>query len=321
MTRFWFRNKALDAHRKWATTAEELEPLMANNKRLVAEMLEKIPDHDIATKLLSEDDHVIRCFAAKILADSESLHKKFASDEHHSVRIIAAENSSDEKLISLLLDDKHSAVRKAAISTASEKEMILDEELLKNALSSSDSSLRSLIGSMSVKLGGGILDVASKDSDPKVRKSIADALRQQVDSVDSRIESCKNSPEIIVRWLRMRYDSDSSSLRWSMIEDNSINQRVRSKLIEQMDGRSDIDLERLEKIAQDDSDLVSMAAKPREIDSRIGGLDLDSGITFSVDATNGASRRLTVSIDISDHLPRTSSSYVSQDGYRFLLHS
>ena len=262
---FWFRNKALDAHRKWATTAEELEPLMSNNKRLVAEMLEKIPDHDIATKLLSEDDHVIRCFAAKILADSESLHKRFASDEHHSVRIIAAENSNDEKLISSLLNDKHSAVRKAAISTASEKEMILDEEVLKNALKSSDSSLRSLIGSMSVKLGGEILDMASKDSDPKVRKSIADALRQQVDNVDSRIESvAKNSPEIIVRWLRMRYDSDSCSLRWSMIEDNSINQRVRSKLIEQMDGRSDIDLERLAKIAQDDSDLVRMAAKNLE---------------------------------------------------------
>ena len=248
MTRFWFRNKALDAHRKWATTAEELEPLMANNKRLVAEMLEKIPDHDIATKLLSEDDHVIRCFAAKILADSDSLHKKFASDEHHSVRIIAAENSSDEKLISSLLNDKHSAVRKAAISTASEKEMILDEEVLKNALKSSDSSLRSLIGSVSVRLGGEILDIASKDSDPKVRKSIADALREEVETVDSRIESvAKNSPEIIVRWLRMRYDSDSSSLRWTMIEDTSINKRISSKLIEQMDGRSDIDLERLEK--------------------------------------------------------------------------
>jgi HEAT repeat protein len=262
---FWFRNKALDAHRKWATSAEELEPLMANNKRLVAEMLEKIPDKDIATKLLSEDDHVIRCFAAKILADSESLHKKFASDEHHSVRIIAAENSNDEKLISSLLNDKHSAVRKAAISIASEKEMILDEEVLKNALKSSDSSLRSLIGSMSVKLGGEILDIASKDSDPKVRKSIADALRKEVETVDSRIESvAKNSPEIIVRWLRMRYDSDSSSLRWTMIEDDSINQRVRSKLIEQMDGRSDIDLERLAKIANDDSDLVSMAAKNLE---------------------------------------------------------
>ena len=262
---FWFRNKALDAHRKWATTAEELEPLMTNNKRLVAEMLEKIPNREIATKLLEEEDHVIRCFAAKTLADSESLHTKLALDEHHSVRIIAAENSNDEKLISSLIDDSHSAVRKAAISTASRKEMKLNEDVLRNALKSGDSSLRSLIGSMAVKLGGEILELACGDSDPKVRKSIADSLREYVDVVDSRIENIATiSPEIIVRWLRMRYDADSNSLRWSMIEDTKINQRTRSKLIEQMDGRRDIDLERLAKITQDDSSLVSMAAKNLE---------------------------------------------------------
>ena len=262
---FWFRNKALDAHRKWATSAEELEPLMAKNKRLVAEMLQKIPDKDIAIKLLSEDDNVIRCFAAKVLADSESFHSKFASDEHHSVRIIAAQNSNDEKLISSLINDNHSAVRRAAISTASEKDMNLDERVLKNALNSTDSSLRSLIGSMSVKMGGEILEIASKDSDPKVRKSISDALRQEINTVDSRIENiAKNSPEIIVRWLRMRYDSDSNSLRWAMIEDTSLNQRIRSKLIEQMDGRLDTNLERLAKITQDESDLVRMAAENLE---------------------------------------------------------
>lgn len=262
---FWFRNKALDAHRKWATSAEELEPLMAKNKRLVAEMLEKIPDKDIAIKLLSEDDNVIRCFAAKVLADSESFHSKFASDEHHSVRIIAAQNSNDEKLISSLINDNHSAVRRAAISTASEKDMNLDERVLKSALNSTDSSLRSLIGSMSVKMGGEILEIASKDSDPKVRKSISDALRKEINTVDSRIENiAKISPEIIVRWLRMRYDSDSNSLRWAMIEDTSLNQRIRSKLIEQMDGRLDINLERLAKITQDESDLVRMAAENLE---------------------------------------------------------
>ena len=86
------------------------------------------------------------------------------------MRIIAAQNSNDEKLISSLINDNHSAVRRAAISTASEKDMNLDERVLKNALNSTDSSLRSLIGSMSVKMGGEILEIASKDSDPKVRK-------------------------------------------------------------------------------------------------------------------------------------------------------
>jgi hypothetical protein len=62
----------------------------------------------------------------------------------------------------------------------------------------------------------------------------------------------------------MRYDSDSNSLRWAMIEDTSLNQRIRSKLIEQMDGRLDINLERLAKITQDESDLVRMAAENLE---------------------------------------------------------
>ena len=63
----------------------------------------------------------------------------------------------------------------------------------------------------------------------------------------------------------MRYDSDSNSLRWTMIEDTSLNQRIRSKLIEQMDGRLDINLERLaKKITQDESDLVRMAAENLE---------------------------------------------------------
>ena len=118
---------------------------------------------------------------------------------------------------------------------------------------------------MSVKMGGEILEIASKDSDPKVRKSISDALRKEINTVDSRIENiAKISPEIIVRWLRMRYDSDSNSLRWAMIEDTSLNQRIRSKLIEQMDGRLDINLERLARITQDESDLVRMAAENLE---------------------------------------------------------
>ncbi len=259
---FWFRNKALDAHRKWAKTPEELEPLMTKHKRLVAEMLEKVNAPDIANKLLDEEDHIIRGFAAKSLAKSEKLHPKFASDSHHSVRIIAAQYSNDEQMISKLIQDKHSAVRKAAISTASKNNINLDGSVLKKALKSSDSALRSLIASMAVKSGGEILEIACMDSNPKVRKSIADSLRLHVDTVDSRIRTiAKNCPDIIVRWLRMRYDNKSNSLRWSLIEDTSINSRIRSKLIEQMDGSLDIDKERLSKITQDDSSLVKMAAE------------------------------------------------------------
>ena len=115
---FWFRNKSLDAHRKWANSADDLLPLLANHKRLAAELLQRIDAPEVALSLLEEDDHITRSFAAQSLANNEDLHSKFAEDEHHSVRIVAAENSLDEDLVSSLIEDKHSSVRRMAISNA-----------------------------------------------------------------------------------------------------------------------------------------------------------------------------------------------------------
>ena len=259
---FWFRNKSLDAHRKWAKNPEDLVPLMKNNKRLVGELLQRIDAPEIAAELLDEEDHIIRSFAAKSLAKSVDLHPTFADDLHHSVRIVAAENSSDESLISVLIQDKHSAVRKAAIATAVKQKLQLDEKILISGLASSDPSLRSLIATLAVANGGKILEKACKDTNPKVKKSIADTLRNDVDMVDERIENiAKIAPDIIVRWLKSRYDQDSSELRWSMIENNSVNPRLRSKLIEQMEGRFDVDKQRLADLAKGNSILVNVAAK------------------------------------------------------------
>ena len=139
--------------------------------------------------------------------------------------------------------------------------MQLSQGNFESGLSSSDPSLRSLIASLAVNSGGEILEKACRDNNPKVRKSIADTLRSEVEEVDDRIEIIATvCPEIIVRWLRSRYDSKASSLRWSMIENTSLNPRIRSKLIEQMDGRLDVDKERLAVISTDDSILVKMAA-------------------------------------------------------------
>ena len=259
---FWFRNKSLDAHRKWAKNPEDLVPLMKNNKRLVGELLQRIDAPEIAAELLDEEDHIIRSFAAKSLAKSVDLHPIFADDLHHSIRIIAAENSSDESLISVLIQDKHSAVRKAAIANAVEQKLQLDEKILISGLASSDPSLRSLIATLAVANGGKILEKACKETNPKVKKSIADTLRNDVDKVDERIENiAKIAPDIIVRWLKSRYDQDSSELRWSMIENNSVNPRLRSKLIEQMEGRSDVNKQRLANLAKGNSILVNVAAK------------------------------------------------------------
>ncbi len=257
----WFRNKSLDAHRKWAQNSDDLLPLMENHKRVVGEILQRIDSPEVAKELLKENDYIIRSFAAKSLAKDESLHNSFAKDEHHSIRVIAAEYSTKTDLISELIADSHSAVRRSAIATAAREGMKLDQDTLKMGLSSSDPALRSLIASLTVKSGGIMLETACRDSNPKVRKSIADTLRSEVTEVDERIDSIAQiSPEIIVRWLRSRHDPKASSLRWSMIEDTKINSRTRSKLLEQMESRSDVDLQRLAIISEDDSALVRIAA-------------------------------------------------------------
>ena len=258
---FWFRNKSLDAHRKWANSAQDLEPLLENHKRLVAELLQRIDAPEIAMELLKEDDYITRSFAAQSLAKHEDLHLKFTEDKHHSVRIIAAENSVDEKLISSLIEDKHSSVRRMAISSAAKNKLKLSSQTLESGLASSDPALRSLVASLAVSAGGDVLEKACKDNNPKVRKSIAETLRLEVTEVDERIDLIAGiNPEIILRWLRSRHDPKSSSLRWAMIENTSLNSRIRSKLIEQMDGRNDVDRQRLAIISEDVSTLVKIAA-------------------------------------------------------------
>ena len=212
-------------------------------------------------QLLEEDDHITRSFAAQSLSEHEDLHHQFAKDEHHSVRIVAAEYSLDEDLISSLIEDRHSSVRRMAISSAAKNKLKLSSQTLESGLSSSDPALRSLVASLAVTAGGEVLEKACKDSNPKVRKSIAETLRLEVTEVDERIDLIASiNPEIILRWLRSRHDPKSSSLRWSMIENTSLNSRIRSKLIEQMDGRNDVDRQRLAIISEDDSILVKIAA-------------------------------------------------------------
>ena len=79
----WFKNKSLDAHRKWAKTADDLLPLMDHNQRVAGELLEHVDAPEVAKELLLSDDHITRSFAAKSLADYNELHKKFPADAHH----------------------------------------------------------------------------------------------------------------------------------------------------------------------------------------------------------------------------------------------
>jgi len=261
----WFRTKAIDAHRKWANCENDLLALSERDdiftKRIAAELLEKISAPEIARKLLNDDDHVTRAFAANALADQDELHSTMALDPHHSIRVVPAKFSTDEVLIGGLIGDVHSSVRKAAISTAAKRGIDLEDSTIAIAMTASDPALRALVASLCVSKGGEMLRKSCHDTNPKVRNSIAETLRKEIDDVDERIELvAKAAPDIIVRWLRSRHGKKASELRWSLIENAEINSRTRSKLLEQMSGRTSIDTSRLASIVEDESTLVRIAA-------------------------------------------------------------
>jgi HEAT repeat protein len=261
----WFRTKAINAHRKWAKSEDDLHALSnrddIDTKRIAAELLEKISAPKIARKLLEDDDHVTRAFAAKALSLENDLHSTMALDSHHSIRVISATFSKDPVLISGLIEDVHSSVRRAAISTAAKEGMHLEDSTINKAMTASDPSLRALIASLCVSKGGEMLRKSCNDTNPKVRNSIAKTLRKEIKDVDERIKLvAKVAPDIVVRWLRSRHGENASDLRWSLIENVEVNSRTRSKLLEQMSGRTNIDFKRLENIVEDESALVRIAA-------------------------------------------------------------
>ena len=260
----WFRTKALDAHRKWAKNSTDLEALVEGNKecqRLAAELCSEIGEVKIATKLFQSEDWTTRSFAARALTGDAKMIEEMAGDSHHSVRIIASEFSKDPDIVSMLMEDGHSSVRRTAMATASREGITVNESTLTKALGSSDPSLRSLAAAMAVEQGGELLAKACKDTSPKVRKAIADRLRIVTKDVDERVEMvATTSPEIIIRWLRSRHDPRSTKLRWRLIADTNVDARIRSKLLEQMSGRPKIDAKKLAILTEDDSALVRLAA-------------------------------------------------------------
>ena len=103
-----------------------------------------------------------------------------------------------------------------------------------------------------------ILSVVATQAEGMMIISGAEELRyKESDRIKSIVEVC---PDIIVRWLRSRHDPKASQLRWSMIENTKLNSRARSKLLEQMEGKREIDTQRLAIITEDDSALVRIAA-------------------------------------------------------------
>ena len=104
----------------------------------------------------------------RALAKDEDLHHKIYQRRAsfcpncRSRKILQMRN-----LISSLIEDKHSSVRRMAISNAAKNKLKLSSKTLDSGLSSSDPSLRSLVATLAVTSGGEVLEKACRDINPK----------------------------------------------------------------------------------------------------------------------------------------------------------
>lgn len=257
----WFRSKAIEAHRKWAKTSEDILPLLANERRIASELLQNIRDLDIARELMEDEDHIVRSFASKVLVDDVSSHKLISEDRHHSVRSNVASNSSDEMIIRSLIIDKHPIVQSKALENALRRNLDIEQSIITNLLESNDQNVRSIASIFALKIGGDTMKSALSTKDPKTKRAISKKLREMIVNVDNRILSISNDhPDIIVQWLKGKFDTKSVKLRWDMIQNSAHNSILRAKLIEQFEGKTNIDISMVKKLHTNEDDLVRIAS-------------------------------------------------------------
>ena len=258
----WFRSKAIEAHRKWAKTPRDIEPLMNNNRKIAAELNQTVRDISLANDLYGDDDYLTRYFAAKVLAeDDETSHENLSKDSHHSVRALVADFASERIIIEELLNDSHPLVMKNTIERCLELGIQVDKLIIRKSLDSKDENLRMIASVYLIENDDDYVMDFLNDVSPKVKRNIVSKLRETSEEVNDRIISIsKKQPELIQRWLRGKHSKKSIDLRWQMIEDDNVESRIRAKLIEQMEGKLGLDVARLEKLHSNEDDLVKISS-------------------------------------------------------------
>ena len=149
----WFRNKAIEAYRRWAPKhAPHLLVELANSdqldaQRCVATVLESIHDASAAAKLArqllnSNDDVVVRRAVHQLISSGEVTESELAAfqmAEDHVVRTYATEVNTNASHLLGSLQDSHPDVRRQAAATLLGMKLTEKENTsLQNAINQDD---------------------------------------------------------------------------------------------------------------------------------------------------------------------------------------
>ena len=247
----WFRNKAIEAYRRWAPKhAPHLLEDLANRDvidghRCVAAVLDAIPDSKQAATLSrllldSSDDVVVRRAVNQLISAKEATNtelQRFQSSEDHVVRSYAtAVNSQVPKLLESL-QDTHPDVRLQAASSLLKMELNdVDSKALQSAIEHDDALWKLAVPIALEHKHPRLVDLMSRKNKSQ-RRFLVQSLKDAVsDADDSRLRMLidSDSSSIVARWLVGRNDPKSDELRHELLFDQRVDSIDKSRLLERL---------------------------------------------------------------------------------------
>ena len=247
----WFRNKAIEAYRRWAPKhAPHLLEELANRSdidghRCVAAVLDAIPDSKQAATLSrllldSSDDVVVRRAVNQLISAKEATNtelQRFQSSEDHVVRSYATAVNSQVSELLQSLQDAHPDVRRQAASSLLKMELNdVDSNSLQSAIEDDD-ALWKLAVPIALEHKHPHLANLMLRKNKSQRKFLVQSLKDAIsDADDSRLRMLidSNCTSIVARWLVGRNDVKSDELRNELLFDQRVDSIDKSRLLERL---------------------------------------------------------------------------------------
>ena len=248
----WFRSKALDAHRMWAPRlgVDSLNALAKHKsidaRRCAANLLERFNEDttSVAEILYRDDDNLCKIKASKALIKFDSngdYTSELIKSEIEKIKVVAlsSKHISQEQLTSCL-EHSSNSIKEAALNQLQLWNLSISDEQLSKLLEQGINPLTAVY--FSVENSGEAMVKLANHSDYKVRKSLVEMLKNKCKSTDDdtiKLLIKNKCYTVIGRWLQGKRDEASDKLRWEIIENETVDEIERSRLLERLIGRCD----------------------------------------------------------------------------------
>ena len=247
----WFRNKAIEAYRRWAPkhAPHLLNDLaktgLLDGQRCVAMVLDSIADENHAAELArllldSTDSVVARRSVKQLLSTNQATStelQRFQSSDDHVVRTAAASVSQEPSELLTYLEDAHPDVRRQA--AASLLMLKLDAEgndRLQQSLESDEALWKLAVPIALEHTKPYVVDLIKTKKDTQ-RKFLVQTLKDTiVDADDPRLQMLLDADctSIVARWLIGKNDAKSDALREELLFDERVDSIDKSRLLERL---------------------------------------------------------------------------------------